>query len=752
MAYPGHFRRARPTGLFLLFTPCLVIILLGQHVAGHPSTEALDTAVQPKNKFDGIAPSSLPDFQVPILKEHPFVLVSEADIRDVIARSHSEPRSSIGLRLLANAQEYLGYEAATIDAIRFRNRYQVWRNFLLEMVLASKLTGNPEYREHAFQALLAREADTGWNPDFFGDEPHYVGTFLAGLVLAYDIAYQDLPSAQRESTATIIRRLGRFLYERSLTAGWGQATPQRFAWNHSMIGYGAMGLAAVGLGNPDEETANWLRRASIATYWHLHRDGVTALGANPEGLTYAGYTNRVVAPFLETLRLHWGVDWIASERVLRYLEWFLFEMIPKGSRTHNHNDALTDPHLALCGYLTMNRVHQSPLARLVWDNLVGKDGDRTYGWSFFDRDLLHSSLVEAFLFYPDQGPLIARSQVDLEPFRHFGEVGLVISKTDWSRSAAMFTFTSSQYLGAIHSQSDKNSFTLYYQGSPMIVDSGMANKRREGSASQTVGHNSILIDGRGMFLSGEGTGTHGRILFVEHQRTVDCFVGDARAAYSYRGFNRVSRAFRHVCFVKDPFPYLVVWDDIAKPGTEAHEFEFLLHLDRRMTFVDRTAQNTFRFSDLTSHESLAVAFLHPNADIQRTEEIYVNPYTEAPSRHHRLQRFSTVAVNPHFVTLLLPGPMQNPIYDIQEVSIDKKHSFIRIRWPEWGFEDRFEFRPVVLPLQPDHEPTPTWRRRPIPVDQLTDATGPSASVAALEGRILYEPQIIHNDGQLSDTE
>ena len=169
-------------------------------------------------------------------------------------------------------------------------------------------------------------------------------------------------------------------------------------------------------------------------------------------------------------------------------------------------------------------------------------------------------MFEPFLFYPKHQPELKRNCFTLPTTRYFPEKGYVVSRTDWGRDATVFAFTCGKGTKRINAQSDHGSFTLYANNTPIVIDSGTRNLPEEGSPSQTKGHNYILIDGKGMALSGRGAATSGQIEAFINEKLYDYILGDTKVAYNQDKYNPVHHAYRHALFVKTPFPYLVLWD------------------------------------------------------------------------------------------------------------------------------------------------------------------------------------------------
>jgi hypothetical protein len=84
-----------------------------------------------------------------------------------------------------------------------------------------------------------------------------------------------------------------------------------------------------------------------------------------------------------------------------------------------------------------------------------------------------------------------------------------------------------------------------------------------------VAHNSVLVNGQGQ--RKHAPDATGRIVAEQLTPAWDYIAGDATAAYG----GRLTRALRHVAFVKGEAPLIVLYDDLA--AREPSTFQFMLH-------------------------------------------------------------------------------------------------------------------------------------------------------------------------------
>ncbi|NEP44664.1 MAG: hypothetical protein F6K35_37800, partial [Okeania sp. SIO2H7] len=268
-----------------------------------------------------------------------------------------------------------------------------------------------------------------------------------------------------------------------------------------------------------------------------------------------------------------------------------------------------------------------------------------------DPNLEYSSLFDACLFFPYPVASIFPDNPGLPLRRFCPDIGYLNVRDVWSPDATVVTFNCGEYAGGIHDQSDNNSFTLTWQGQPLIIDSGAANNPDENSASSSLGHNLVLIDRLGQRFSGRGNGVSGKIIGLDYDGTFDYIAGDATSAYNLLDYNPVKFAIRQLLFVKHPFPYSIAFDDIQK-GDGEHLYEYILHVPLFWQ-VENIEANKYRFSCLKKDKRHSVIlFLLASNPVNLTiKEFHVA--SRQPFQHHRLLRFGTIAVNPQFVALFI---------------------------------------------------------------------------------------------------
>jgi hypothetical protein len=143
----------------------------------------------------------------------------------------------------------------------------------------------------------------------------------------------------------------------------------------------------------------------------------------------------------------------------------------------------------------------------------------------------------------------------------------------------MISMRSSPFGSTSHAHADQNGFNIQFAGEKLFYNSGyrpsMGVPHYEQWFKATIGHNSMLIDGKGQPIgSGESYGWIPRFL---HGETISYALGDASKAYDNQ-FNQLQNAGvklfrRHLVFLR---PSIVVVYDELEADHDA-EWTWLIH-------------------------------------------------------------------------------------------------------------------------------------------------------------------------------
>ncbi len=385
--------------------------------------------------------------------------------------------------------------------------------------------------------------------------PH--GEFLYGLALAYDWGHPIMTPASRARLGDIVRRRAAAIFDAFLSKSTWEATAE--ANNHSMACMGPLGLAGLALWGEEPKAKAWVQLAAkkVAAYVEQSFDED---GAGYEGNLYAPFGLEMALPFAAAVRRLGGADLLGDSRMRQVLKWLATDYLPGFSKLNPLNDSSGNAgpaNLPLWAAAHLN----DGLAK--WHHERGRLSSVVAASNPY-RLLWNAGIVETT---PPPGDLMVR--------RHRGR-GLVNVRSGWGNDDVFASFECGARRAGCHGQADQGQFTLYAGRSEFAIDTGYSNEPKEGSANQTVGHNLVLIDGKGQGISGGGAVVEGKLTVFGSDDVLTWAVGDMSIAYNAKDYNPVSTAVRAFLWVRTMAkPYIVVIDYIAKPGK--HLYESLLH-------------------------------------------------------------------------------------------------------------------------------------------------------------------------------
>ena len=332
-------------------------------------------------------------------------------------------------------------------------------------------------------------------------------------------------------------------------------------------------------------------------------------------------------------------------RAPAYLRWVSAEALPAGGQTHNANDAVLEPsHLAVSGLLIFAAQCDPTSLFRTWNLLLGSEGTGTFGK---DPHVRYSSLFEACLFLPAPSATCKENTFELW---FCPDQGRLLSRSSffWV-NAVTVSFSCGSFAG-FHDHSDRNSFTSFTQGQWLVIDPGADDGRGARSACQSIARDTILIDGRGQALSGEGHGDDGEIISFETCQLWDGLVGDAAKAYRKGEYNPVAFVLHHFLFVKSPFPCVAMWDECRMADDINHNWEYLLHtLSQLHSFEAREHVRSLDSCQGREAPDCLCRSGRPRGVTYRHEDFGTSHVGVGA---HSLHRFHIRSVEPDFVTLL----------------------------------------------------------------------------------------------------
>jgi len=512
---------------------------------------------------------------------------------------------------------------------------QLWQrdvgNAMPVLAMAWVLTRERPYLEAARQWALASCSYKTWGLGRTDGMDLAAGHQLFGLALVYDWCHADLDEAARRTIRdTLVRRTSAMFEAAATGKVWWQRS---YLQNHLWVNVCGMAAAGFALFDEVDNAAMWIGlplEKSQKTMSALGSDG-----ASHEGLGYWEYGVEYLLKFMDLARtlldvnLHESDWWRQTARYAQYLS------LPR--RAWTRANCIVD--IADCP-----RSHWYGPDYLL-RGLARAFRDRHAQWLAQEMDEANVASAGApwlnLVWFDPTVP--AQPPTALPTLRHFGDLGIVSARSDWSGDESLVVFKCGPFIGhrAVqefsydpgggHVHPDANHFVLFGAGEWLIRDDGYR-------AKWSGQHNTLLVDGQGQL--GEGKmwfdgsqalrlKSRPRILHTESNAACDYFVGDATEAYPR--FLGLRRYVRHLFFLKPDV--LLVGDDIALD--QPREIELRFHPESRAAV--REGQ-TFRFQNQRS--TLRLDLLTPDKVAFSAEDI------GAADRHGaKTEKMFTVRLN-----------------------------------------------------------------------------------------------------------
>lgn len=428
--------------------------------------------------------------------------------------------------------------------------------------LAGYLTGEEHYFEKGTQILLAvvRQCEVD-NTDHWRTHLQYSDATQA-LSIGYDFLYPFLSDAERTEVRDELRAYGHQLFTDGST--WGSPSPGVTSCNHNSVQFGALGLAALALGDQPD----WVARATdrVRGYYKYFVDPT---GYVTEGHHYLSYGQLGAFPFSLALKRSGGPDLVAEQPLTnKILDQFAWVLLPFENeiRTLNDNDPQPIGPVAM-GHALGN---QNPVHLWAWWQAIGPEGSGRNGIG-----MANDGFGELFPFISGDTPLEPVSPGEANwPLGKRYDSGRVFLRSEWDNTdAAHVVFKSGYDMHQGHNQQDENSIAFAALGEDFLTDPGYWP---DGSDC----HTTVKING-----VEQQIGSVGRV--VDYREDVHgAFVrGQAPEAYPLiPGF--IGHAQRSLYFVRGPQPYLIWRDDV---GTEVGHKPVEV-ISRYITNIDNTIE------------------------------------------------------------------------------------------------------------------------------------------------------------------
>lgn len=549
--------------------------------------------------------------------EHPRLLFSKEDIPLIQKRSLHPQLKPVRDRLFQRADYLINTAPPILVSITKRgepngpgetkgilsSRY--FQERVLTQCMAFTLSGEKRYRDAAVELL--DQALTDWR--IWVDTNHappydlMTGELCLTFGLAYDWLYQDLTPEERQRIrdGAVRRGLNAYLEGAAKPLSWLNA---RTNWN--AVCNGGATVLALALEGECDQSAKTLEFSvnALKKYWsHLGKDG-----AWDEGVHYWQFGHRYGLMAAEALRRSGKPEgtYVFSMEGVKNTGNFPVVFNPRKNVSANfgdgvYNNLVSDPVLYL-----LAREYRNP--DFVWFQDRANDGETAENgirsetaspWPQESLTLLWRPVDESWLPEKQQNFVLR-----IAPNIVFPSVGWALMAPNQPDPAFFLAFKNGS-LGANHTHLDLNHITVAVGDTTLFPELGsrpyppdyFGNKRYTYYELSTIGHNTLMIGGKGQSL-----GKVGRIIYASPDgqnadlkgENFEAYIGVADGAYEIA----TSRARRHVVFVQKKF--WVILDEIDTPEPQPVEQRFHSY----GTFNERAP---FRWSVELDGQSLVLA-------------------------------------------------------------------------------------------------------------------------------------------------
>ncbi|MCE9583631.1 MAG: heparinase II/III-family protein [Planctomycetes bacterium] len=501
-----------------------------------------------------------PPLKLTVPKDHPRIGLVSADLEKVRANIAKEPWAGIWKNVVSRSE---GVRRGDLDPKRAFGgvggqgvRFTMTEG--LECVALQALVG-----KDAAAAKALSDFFDAWDPaplekDIADTDFMSSGEFFEGLAVVLDWTWDLLTESARTKLRAIVERRAKHNYDGFIGKKSWEATTE--ANNHSMASMGGLGLAAVALWNENPDAPAWAGMA------HAKMKAYLAASFDPDGACYEGtmygpFGLFRILPFSDCCARFGAGDAMAG-LLGKVIAQLANEICPGRDRMLPIND--TDGNFLPWGgtlFIYDAARHESPLSRWMWTDLSKRqagNGGHTWAFAVLWEDGKEGGNP------PDKLVAVTKGR------------GTLTVRTGWEKADFLAAFECGKRVPGCHGQSDVGHFLIYAKGKCLAADTGYSNEAEEGKPQQSIGHNLVLVDGKGEVLTGGGQVTEGKLVQWEERKTLVWTQADLTGAFAQKAYNPMAVATRCFIVLTGPDPYVVVADAFVKDAKD-HDYTWLLH-------------------------------------------------------------------------------------------------------------------------------------------------------------------------------
>ena len=384
-----------------------------------------------------------------------------------------------------------------------------------------------------------------------------LGDAAHAYAVGYDWLYPFMNDAQKKQIEDELHDLVDELYA-LLNTESAMVIPA-VSSNHASVSAGGMGLAALVLGNRQEAVE--LAKKITVEYYKTSAD---IDGFSFEGISYYCYGLLGAATFNAAMERTKHIDMLETVPSYRKtLDAITYYTNPDGKGYVAIGDS-SGSVVPAGGIIYLINKYKNATALWNYLRLTGDDGDRSYGGG---DDYLGSSIPYILIFADTS---LAPENPDNLPFTMKYDSGFVSMRDGWGENNSFMTFTSSRVPHRGHNQRDENSITFSAFGERFLIDPGY-------NPTETVSHNSLLLNGSGQSVPGNKYDVYGNIDNCVLYDKIGYIKGDASSTYPSQP--DVSSVLREILYRGGCNPYIVVRDNIVLPDEINANIQVLFQTD-----------------------------------------------------------------------------------------------------------------------------------------------------------------------------
>ncbi|NET25184.1 hypothetical protein [Okeania sp. SIO1I7] len=213
----------------------------------------------------------------------------------------------------------------------------------MELCLAYKFAEDKEAGKLAKNIVNKISQNYSRYPNLFSEEIHRAFV-LTAIILFRDIAPELFTVEEHLCLVEFIEKKTRETWQESHSKIWGRKEKQLNSWNHRIIAFSSLAIAAISLLNYLPK-AQELLNVAMSRVEDFFIDGISDQGMTREGLWYCGFVAKILGILLRICRQKnikvngEFLDDKYSYKLDRLVEWYLYESFPRGKYLNNWNDS-----------------------------------------------------------------------------------------------------------------------------------------------------------------------------------------------------------------------------------------------------------------------------------------------------------------------------------------------------------------------------------------------------------------------------